>query len=45
MHSRISPVNFRTREQDMDQLLALLEQECHRALQSMSGEKAEGNWN
>jgi hypothetical protein len=45
MYFRISPVSFRTRGQPMDQLLALLEQECHRALQSMSGEKAEGNWN
>jgi aromatic-L-amino-acid/L-tryptophan decarboxylase len=32
---RISPVNFRTRTEHMDQLLALLEQECHTARESM----------
>jgi aromatic-L-amino-acid decarboxylase len=31
---RINPVNFRTRTEHMDQLLALLEQECHSVLQS-----------
>jgi aromatic-L-amino-acid/L-tryptophan decarboxylase len=31
---RINPVNFRTRTEHMDQLLALLEQECHSALRS-----------
>ncbi len=29
---RINPVNFRTRTEHMDQLLALLERECHSAL-------------
>lgn len=33
---RINPVNFRTRTQHMDELLALLEQECHSALQQSS---------
>jgi aromatic-L-amino-acid decarboxylase len=32
---RINPVNFRTRKEHMDQLLALLEQECRSALQGM----------
>jgi glutamate/tyrosine decarboxylase-like PLP-dependent enzyme len=36
---RISPVNFRTRTEHMDQLLALLEQECHRAVESMSADQ------
>jgi aromatic-L-amino-acid/L-tryptophan decarboxylase len=31
---RINPVNFRTRTEHMDQLLSLLEQECHAVLQS-----------
>ena len=31
---RINPVNFRTRTEHMDQLLALLEQECHSVWQS-----------
>jgi len=31
---RINPVNFRTRTEHMDQLLALLEEECHSALHS-----------
>jgi glutamate/tyrosine decarboxylase-like PLP-dependent enzyme len=31
---RINPVNFRTREEHMDRLLALLEQECHSELQT-----------
>ena len=35
MYFRISPVNFRTRTEHMDQLLALLEQECHAALESI----------
>src|SRR6202041_1803414 len=30
---RINPVNFRTRTEHMDQLLALLEQECHSVVQ------------
>ena len=30
---RINPVNFRTRTEYMEELLALLEQECHLALQ------------
>lgn len=30
---RINPVNFRTRTEHMDQLLAMLEQECHSVLQ------------
>lgn len=33
---RMSPLNFRTRTEHMDQLLALLERECHSALQSVS---------
>lgn len=33
---RINPVNFRTRTEHMDELLALLEQECHSALQQSS---------
>ncbi|MFZ0641801.1 MAG: pyridoxal-dependent decarboxylase, partial [Candidatus Acidiferrales bacterium] len=31
---RINPVNFRTRKEHMDQLLGLLEQECHAVQQS-----------
>jgi glutamate/tyrosine decarboxylase-like PLP-dependent enzyme len=31
---RINPVNFRTRTEHMDQLLALLENECHSVLES-----------
>jgi hypothetical protein len=31
---RINPVNFRTRVEHMNQLLALLEQECHSVLES-----------
>ena len=31
---RINPVNFRTRTEHMDRLLALLERECHSVLQS-----------
>lgn len=31
---RINPVNFRTRTEHMDQVLAFLEQECHSVLQS-----------
>lgn len=31
---RINPVNFRTRTEHMDQLLGLLQQECHAVLQS-----------
>jgi glutamate/tyrosine decarboxylase-like PLP-dependent enzyme len=33
---RMSPLNFRTRTEHMDQLLALLGRECHSALQSVS---------
>ena len=36
---RISPLNFRTRTEHIDQLLALLEQECHTALESMRADK------
>jgi len=36
MYFRISPVNFRTRMEHMDQLLQLLEHECSSVLQSMS---------
>jgi aromatic-L-amino-acid/L-tryptophan decarboxylase len=35
MYFRISPVNFRTRTEHMDQLLALLEQECRAALEKI----------
>jgi aromatic-L-amino-acid decarboxylase len=31
---RVNPVNFRTRKEHMDQLLALLEQECHSVFKS-----------
>jgi aromatic-L-amino-acid/L-tryptophan decarboxylase len=34
---RINPVNFRTRTEHIDQLLALLEQECRTVLQSAGG--------
>lgn len=34
---RINPVNFRTRTEHMDQLLALLEQECCSALNDVHG--------
>jgi hypothetical protein len=33
---RINPVNFRTRTEHMEQLFALLEQECRAVLQSAS---------
>jgi aromatic-L-amino-acid decarboxylase len=33
---RMSPLNFRTRTEHMDQLLTLLERECHSAFQSAS---------
>jgi aromatic-L-amino-acid/L-tryptophan decarboxylase len=36
MYFRISPVNFRTRMEHMDQLLAFLEQECLSAMQDFS---------
>ena len=32
---RINPVNFRTRTEHMEQLLAMLEQECHSALHAL----------
>lgn len=32
---RINPVNFRTRAEHMDQLLALLETECQAAMRTM----------
>jgi glutamate/tyrosine decarboxylase-like PLP-dependent enzyme len=34
---RINPVNFRTRTEHMDQLLAWLEQECHSVLETRKG--------
>jgi aromatic-L-amino-acid decarboxylase len=40
MYFRISPVNFRTRTEHMDQLLASLERECHSTLQSLSASKS-----
>ena len=40
MYFRISPVNFRTRMEHMDQLLLLLEQECSSVLQSLSTSKS-----
>ena len=40
MYFRISPVNFRTRMEHMDQLLLLLEQECGSVLQSLSTSKS-----
>ena len=40
MYFRISPVNFRTRTEHMDQLLIFLEQECHSALQTLSTTKS-----
>jgi glutamate/tyrosine decarboxylase-like PLP-dependent enzyme len=39
---RINPVNFRTRTEHMDQLLALLERECHSALQGKLPEPRSG---
>jgi aromatic-L-amino-acid/L-tryptophan decarboxylase len=36
MYFRISPVNFRTRTEHMDQLLLFLEQECPSALRSLN---------
>jgi aromatic-L-amino-acid/L-tryptophan decarboxylase len=39
MYFRISPVNFRTRTEHIDQLLAFLEKECCSALETMSREK------
>jgi len=39
MYFRISPVNFRTRTEHMDQLLAFLEKECRAALENISSEK------
>jgi glutamate/tyrosine decarboxylase-like PLP-dependent enzyme len=36
---RISPVNFRTRTEHIDQLLALLDQECHTAFERISADK------
>ena len=38
---RINPVNFRTRTEHMDHLLALLEQECRSAIQSMGLQRLE----
>jgi glutamate/tyrosine decarboxylase-like PLP-dependent enzyme len=40
MYFRISPVNFRTRTEHMDQLLACLERECHSALQSLNASES-----
>jgi aromatic-L-amino-acid decarboxylase len=40
MYFRISPVNFRTRTEHMDQLLAFLERECHSVLQSLSASES-----
>ena len=40
MYFRISPVNFRTRMEHMDQLLQLLEQECSSVLQSLSSKSS-----
>ena len=40
MYFRISPLNFRTRLEHMDQLLLLLEQECGSVLQSLSTSKS-----
>jgi aromatic-L-amino-acid decarboxylase len=40
MYFRISPVNFRTRTEHMDQLLASLERECHSTLQSLSASES-----
>jgi glutamate/tyrosine decarboxylase-like PLP-dependent enzyme len=36
MYFRISPVNFHTRMEHMDQLLMFLEQECHAVLRSLT---------
>ena len=40
MYFRISPVNFRTRMEHMDQLLQLLEQECSSVLRSLSSKSS-----
>ena len=40
MYFRISPVNFHTRTEHMDQVLIFLEQECHSALQTLSTTKS-----
>jgi aromatic-L-amino-acid decarboxylase len=40
MYFRISPVNFRTRTEHMDQLLTFLERECHSVLQSLSASES-----
>ena len=40
MYFRISPVNFRTRTEHMDQLLASLARECHSVLQSLSASES-----
>ncbi len=40
MYFRISPVNFRTRTEHMDQLLASLERECQSVLQSLSASES-----
>ena len=40
MYFRISPVNFRTRIEHMDQLLLLLEQECNSVMQSLTSSKS-----
>jgi hypothetical protein len=40
MYFRISPVNFRTRMEHMEQLLLLLDQECSSVLQSVSLSKS-----
>jgi glutamate/tyrosine decarboxylase-like PLP-dependent enzyme len=39
---RINPVNFRTRTEHMDRLLALLERECHSVLQSRGLTSSQG---
>jgi aromatic-L-amino-acid/L-tryptophan decarboxylase len=41
---RINPVNFRTRKEHMDQLLALLEQECRAVLQGQVRQIAERSY-
>jgi glutamate/tyrosine decarboxylase-like PLP-dependent enzyme len=40
IYFRMSPLNFRTRTEHMDQLLMLLEQECRSALQNLSSSKS-----
>jgi L-2,4-diaminobutyrate decarboxylase len=40
MYFRISPVNFRTRMEHMDQLLAFLELECVSVLQEQSADRS-----